>query len=82
MTTQQLEEVTRPLENRIATLESEITQIKELIQLSQPSWTSVFGSFADCAEFDEMEAFGQSWRAAQNQAPDFESSCTCSIPTT
>jgi hypothetical protein len=29
-----------------------------------------------------MEAFGQSWRAAQNQAPDFESSCTCSIPTT
>jgi hypothetical protein len=75
MTTQQLEEITRPLENRIATLESELTQIKQLIQPSQPSqpsWASVFGSFADCPEFDEMEAFGQSWRAAQNQAPDFE----------
>jgi hypothetical protein len=72
MTTQQLEEITRPLENRIATLESELTQIKQLIQPPTPAWTSVFGSFANCPEFDEMEAFGQSWRAAQNQAPDFD----------
>jgi hypothetical protein len=72
MTTQQLEEITRPLENRIALLEFELTQIKQLIQPSQPPWASVFGSFADCPEFDEMEAFGQSWRAAQNQAPDFD----------
>lgn len=72
MTTQQLEAITRPLENRIATLESELTQIKHLIQGSNPSWGSVFGSFADCPEFDEMEKFGQSWRTAQNQAADPE----------
>jgi hypothetical protein len=72
MTTQQLEEITRPLEHRIATLESELIQIKQLIQPPQPSWASVFGSFANCPEFDAMEAFGQSWRAAQNAAPDIE----------
>jgi hypothetical protein len=72
MTTQQLEEITRPLENRIATLESELLQIKQLIQPLQPNWTSVFGSFADCPEFDKMESFGQSWRTAQNQAPEIE----------
>jgi hypothetical protein len=72
MTTQQLEEITRPLENRIAILESELNQIKQLIQPSQPSWASVFGSFADCPEFSEMEVFGQSWRAIQNQAPELE----------
>jgi hypothetical protein len=72
MTTQQLEEITRPLEHRIATLESELIQIKQLIQPQQPAWASVFGSFADCPEFDAMEASGKSWRAAQNQAPDLE----------
>jgi hypothetical protein len=72
MTTQQLEEITRPLENRIATLESELRQIKQLIQPNQPAWASVFGSFADCPEFNEMELFGQSWRTAQNQAPELE----------
>jgi hypothetical protein len=72
MTTQQIEEITRPLENRIATLESELIHIKQLIQSQQPAWTRVFGSFADCPEFDEMESFGQSWRAAQNQSPELE----------
>lgn len=72
MTTQQLEEITRPLENRIAILEAELIQIKQLIQPLQPAWTSVCGSFADCPEFDEMEALGQTWRAAQNQAPELE----------
>jgi hypothetical protein len=72
MTTQQLEEITRPLENRIAILESEMDQIKQLIQPLQPSWASVFGSFADCPEFGEMEAFGRSWREAQNQTPELE----------
>ncbi len=72
MTTQQIEEITRPLENRIATLESELVQIKQLIQPSQPSWASVFGSFADCPEFDEMAEFGKSRRTAQNAAPDFD----------
>jgi hypothetical protein len=72
MTTQQLEEITRPLEHRIATLESEILQIKHLIQPPSPAWSSIFGSFADCPEFDEMTKFGRSWRAAQNVAPDLE----------
>jgi hypothetical protein len=72
MTTQQLEEITRPLENRIATLESELTEIKQLIQPSTPAWASVFSSFANCPKFDEMEKCGQAWRAAQNAAPDFD----------
>ena len=72
MTTQQLEAITRPLENRIIALESELIQIKQLIQPTQPAWASIFGSFADCPEFDEMAAFGQSWRADQNQAPELE----------
>jgi hypothetical protein len=72
MIAQQLEEVTRPLENRIAILESELSQIKQLIQPLHPSWASVFGSFADCPEFEEMESLGRSWRAIQNQAAELE----------
>jgi hypothetical protein len=73
MTTQQIEEVTRPLENRIEVLEAELAQIKQMIAPPKNHWwDTVFGSFADCPEFDEMEKAGQAWRAAQNQAPDLE----------
>jgi hypothetical protein len=72
MTTQQLEAITRALENRIATLELELTQIKHLIQPAPPAWSSVLSSFADCPEFDRMAKLGASWRAEQNVAPDLD----------
>jgi hypothetical protein len=72
MTTQQIEEATRPLENRIAILETELMAIKQFMNRSNPGWESIFGSFANCPEFDEMEAFGKAWRSAQNQAPELE----------
>jgi hypothetical protein len=39
---------------------------------SNPDWENIFGSFSNCPEFDEMEAFGKAWRSAQNQAPELE----------
>jgi hypothetical protein len=72
MTTQQIEEVTRPLEHRIAALETELMAIKQFMNRSTPGWETIFGTFTDCPEFDEMEAFGTAWRSAQNQAPELE----------
>jgi hypothetical protein len=72
MSTQQIEEATRPLENRLTVLETELRVIKQSMNRSNPGWESIFGSFANCPEFDEMEAFGKAWRSAQNEAPEME----------
>jgi hypothetical protein len=77
MTTEQLTEITKPLDNRISAIESELAQLKQLFLQSQPPsqhpwWTTVFGSFADCPDFDEMEELGKTWRNAQNNAPDLD----------
>ncbi len=70
MTTQQLQEITRPLEDRIAALEAELARLTKLLVQSHLWWHSVFGSFAGCTAFDEVERLGQDWRAAQNDAED------------
>jgi hypothetical protein len=73
MTTEQLAEITQPLENRITALEAELTQLKQLLlQPQHPWWHTVLGSFADCPDFDTMEQLGQTWRTAQNSAPDLD----------
>ncbi len=72
MSTEQIEEVTRPLETRLTALETELMLIKQFMNRSNPGWESIFGSFANCPEFDEMEAFGKAWRSAQNEAPELE----------
>jgi hypothetical protein len=71
MTTEQLTEITKPLDNRISAIETELAQLKQLVLQSQPPaqhpwWTTVFSAFADCPDFDEMEELGQTWRSAQN----------------
>ena len=72
MSTQQIEEATRPLENRLTVLETELRVIKQSMNRSNPGWESIFGSFANCPEFDEMEAFGKAWRSTQNETPELE----------
>ena len=76
MTTEQIAEITNPLDNRISAIETELAQLKQILLQASPSqhpwWTTVFGSFADCPEFDEMEEFGQTWRKAQNIVPDLD----------
>ncbi|UBF27241.1 hypothetical protein K9N68_04555 [Kovacikia minuta CCNUW1] len=68
MTTQQLEDRTQQLEDRIAVLEAELAQIKQLLLTSKrtqhPWWETVFGSFANCPAFDEMERLGREWRTS------------------
>jgi hypothetical protein len=72
MTTQQLQEITQPLEDRIATLEAELARLAQILVQPHPWWHSVFGSFAGCVAFDEMERFGQDWRRSQNDDRDVE----------
>ncbi len=72
MSTQQIKEVTRPLETRLTALETELMVIKQFMNRSNSGWEAIFGSFANCPEFDEMKAFGKAWRSAQNEAPELE----------
>lgn len=76
MTTEQITEITNPLDHRISAIETELAQLKQLLHQApfsqHPWWTTVFGAFADCPDFDEMEEFGQTWRNAQNIAPDLD----------
>ena len=69
MTTQQLEDQTHQLEARIVILETELRQIRQLLAQPQPTrhpwWADVFGTFANCPDFDAAEQFGRAWRAAQ-----------------
>jgi hypothetical protein len=70
LTPQQLEDRTQQLENRIESLEAELTQIKQLLGQTpsqHPWWQTVFGSFADCPDFDAAEQLGREWRSTQTE---------------
>lgn len=68
MSTPNTQPATPTLEHRVSQLETELAQIKQLLQPSpHPWWQNVFGTFADCPAFDEMERLGQAWR---NSPPD------------
>ncbi len=66
MTTQQLEEPSQRLEARVATLEAELIQMKQIlssfVQKESPWWLKVVGSFEHDPTFDEAVHFGQEWR--------------------
>jgi hypothetical protein len=62
---------TQQLEDRLATLEQEMVQVKQLLAgqslpvqplLVQPWWEKIAGSFADDPDFDEAERLGREWR--------------------
>jgi hypothetical protein len=59
---------TQQLEARLATLEQEIAQVKQMLAPTcqspavQPWWEKIAGSFADDPDFDEAERLGREWR--------------------
>jgi hypothetical protein len=66
MASQQIEERSDRLEARVATLETELAQMKQMLSVSQPErapwWLKVAGSFEDDPTFDEAVRLGQEWR--------------------
>lgn len=66
MTTQQVEEHSQGLEARVASLENELTQMKQMlsgfVQKDSPWWLKVAGSFENDPTFDEAVHLGQEWR--------------------
>jgi hypothetical protein len=66
MTSQQLEERSQQLELRVATLETELIQMKQLLtdslQQKEPWWLKIAGSFENDPTFDEAVRLGQEWR--------------------
>lgn len=69
MTPQQLQEQAQ-LEVRVANLEAELAQMKQLMSsFHQPEteshwWLKVAGSFENDPDFDEAVRLGQEWRKA------------------
>jgi hypothetical protein len=59
---------TQQLEARLATLEQEMAQVKQMLTPAgqspaiQPWWEKIAGSFADDPDFDEAERLGREWR--------------------
>lgn len=66
MTTQRLEDRSQQLETRVATLEAELMQMKQVLsgflRKESPWWLKVAGSFENDPTFDEAVRLGQEWR--------------------
>jgi len=66
MITQQVEDKTQHLESRVAVLETELAQMKQMLSKSDrqqtPWWSKVAGSFEDDPTFDEASSLGEEWR--------------------
>lgn len=63
---QQFEDQSPHLESRVATLEAELAQLKQMlsvfVQKKDPWWLKVTGSFENDPTFDEAVRLGQEWR--------------------
>jgi hypothetical protein len=66
MASQQIEERSERLEARVATLETELEQMKQMLfgshQQKETWWLKVAGSFENDPTFDEAIRLGQEWR--------------------
>ncbi len=66
MTSQQLEERSEQLEMRVATLETELAQMKQMLVDPSPRknswWLEIAGSCENDPTFDEAVRLGQEWR--------------------
>ena len=64
---------TQTLEERLATVENEIAQVKRQLTAERPqtapaSWEKIFGIFAESEGFEEATRLGWEYRGAQNMA--------------
>lgn len=66
MTTKPILDHTSHLEQRVSALETELSEIKQILaessQLKSPWWLKVAGSFEQDPNFDEVVKLGQEWR--------------------
>jgi hypothetical protein len=66
MVSQQIEDPSKHLESRVATLETELAQMKQMLsglaEKKDPWWLKVAGSFENDPTFDEVVRLGQEWR--------------------
>jgi hypothetical protein len=66
MTSQPRDDRSQLLEARVATLETELLQVKQtlskVLPQKDPWWLKVAGSFEDDPTFDEAVRLGQEWR--------------------
>lgn len=66
MTNLQIPENTTSLEQRVATLETELAKVKQILATSTPSqspwWLKVAGSMETDPTFDEVVKLGEEWR--------------------
>jgi hypothetical protein len=66
MLSQQIADQSQRLEARVATLEAEISQMRQILsmftQKKSPWWLKVAGSFENDPTFDEVTRLGQEWR--------------------
>jgi hypothetical protein len=69
MTSQQLEERSQQIELRVATLEKELMNMKQILSESvrqkEPWWLKIAGSFENDPTFDEAVRLGQEWRKSE-----------------
>ncbi|PSB34840.1 hypothetical protein [Chlorogloea sp. CCALA 695] len=66
MVSQQIEAQSSHIELRVATLETELAQMKQMLSVivekKDPWWLKVAGSFENDPTFDEAIRLGQEWR--------------------
>ena len=66
MSIKQIQDKTSHLEQRVSTLEKELSEIKQMLAkssgLKSPWWLKVAGSFEQDPTFDEVIKLGQEWR--------------------
>lgn len=66
LTSHQIEERSQQLETRVAILERELAQIKQMVaeslQDKEPWWLKIAGTFENDSTFDEAVRLGQEWR--------------------
>ena len=66
MTSHQIEERSQQLETRVAILERELSQMKQMVaeslQDKEPWWLKIAGTFENDSTFDEAVRLGQEWR--------------------
>jgi acyl-CoA thioesterase len=70
MSSHHLEEQSQSLEMRMAALEAELKQMKQILlrQENSPWWLKVAGSFEDDPTFDEAVQLGQEWRYSGDES--------------